>query len=121
MLTVRKEQIQVLDAHMMRKYEGRVIRKIARSFPERYAQDGEEKTRLFVQASIRKAAVYSITEDNDVETYILLLVERGIDFEQAPEMAECKEILQDTKIPADAKVNLLCRELAPERHATGQN
>jgi len=111
MLQIRTEQMDVLSAHMMRVYEERVMRKIKHVFPERYEQDGDDKARQFVQAGIRKADGYSITEDDDVEDFVLVLVQYGMDFEKTPEMAECQEILEDEDLPGDAKILLLCEEL----------
>ena len=113
MFQIRKEQMQAFDAHMMRKYEDRVIRKLTRTFPDQFERGDEEATRPFVQAGIRKAGQYGITEDDDVERFILVLAERGMDFEKAPGMDECREILEDKELPADAKVALVCRELPP--------
>ena len=61
MLKIQKEQMDMLDAHMMRVYEDRVMRTIKHTFSERYEQDGDDKTRQFVQAGVRKADDYSIT------------------------------------------------------------
>ena len=111
MLKIRKEQMETLAHHMMSKYEQRVMRKIARTFPERYKKDGHEKMLLFIQAGILKAEKYAIDEDDDVELFILLLVQYGMDFEKKPEMSRCRKILVDEDLPADAKVTLLCNEL----------
>jgi hypothetical protein len=111
MLTIRKEQMDAFGRHVRRKYEDRVIAKIAKTYPERYKQDGEEKTRYFVKAGIEKSEKHAIEEDDDAERFILLLFECGLDFEKRPEMAECRRILEDKELPADAKVSLLYREL----------
>jgi hypothetical protein len=110
---IRNQQMTVLDAYAMRRYEDRVVRKIARAFPPRYKRDGEEATRRFVQAGIRKADGYGIIEDDDVERFILVLAERGMDFEKDPGMDECRKILESKELPADAKVALVCRRLPP--------
>ena len=114
MLKIRKEQMETLDAHMMRKYEQRVMKKIAAKFPERYKQDGSEKMLELVRAGIHKAEKHSITEDDDVELFILVLVEHGLSFEQKPEMAECRDILEDEDMPGDAKVSMIYDELEAE-------
>jgi hypothetical protein len=111
MLTIRKEQMAVLEAYMMRKYVDRVVQKIARTFPGKYKQEGQERTRLMVQAGIEKAAGYSITEDDEVERFVLVLAEYGMEFERAPERIECQQILEDKELPGDAKVSLVCRQL----------
>ncbi len=103
-----------MDAHMMRIYVERVMRKIKLTFPERYELEGEDKIRQLVQAGILKADGYSITEDDDVERFILVLVQYGLDFEKMPEMTECREILEEKDLPGDAKVCMIYRELPPE-------
>ena len=119
MLRIRKEQMDLLDAHMMRKYEQRVVQKIKRTFPKWYEQEGEEKTRLLVQAGVRKAEGYGITEDDDVERFILLLVPYGLAFEKKPERLECRAILEDQDLPADAKVAMVREELDSEGNVPG--
>ena len=114
MLQIRKEQMDILSTHMVWKYEQRVVRKIRKTFPEWYEQEGEEKTHLLVQAGVRKAEGYSITEDDDVEKFVLVLVQYGMDFEKRPERLECLEILEDQDLPADAKVTMVCEELESE-------
>jgi len=111
---IREEQMAAFEADTMRRYESRVIRKIARTYPVRYKLDGEEGTRRFVQDGIRKADGYGITEDDDVERFILVLADRGMDFEKASDMAECWEALEDKDLPGDAKVALVCRRLPPK-------
>ncbi len=118
MLKIRKEQMELLETHMMRKYEQRVVRKIKQAFPEWYGQEGDEKAYLLVQAGIRKAEGYGITEDDDVEEFTLLLVPFGLTFEKKPERAECREILEDPDLPADAKVAMVAEELEAEGDAS---
>jgi hypothetical protein len=119
MLRIRKEQMDLLDAHMMRVYERRVVRKIKQTFPEWYRQEGEDKAHLLVQAGIRKAEGYRITEDDDVERFILLLVPYGLAFEEKPERSECREILEDQDLPGDAKVAMVSEELESEGNVPG--
>jgi hypothetical protein len=112
MLTIRKEQMEVLNAHMMRKYEDRVLARIAKSLPKRYEQDGEEKLRSFIQAAIRKGEKFGISEDDDTEEYIFLALAHGLDFEKTPDRLECRRILERQELAGDAKITLLSRELA---------
>jgi hypothetical protein len=115
-LCIRGEQMAAMETRMMRQYEDRVIALIAGVFPDRYDRDGEQKTRAFVQTAIRKAAKYAITEDYDCERYILLLVDRGIDFEEAPGMSGCLEILKDEELAPDARVSLVYRKLGLKKY-----
>ena len=114
MFTIRSEQMSQLQAHMMRKYEDRVIAKIAEAYPKRFKQEGEEKVREFIQAAIRKGEPHGITEDDETEQFALLLFAHGLDFEKAPGKEECRRILNDPDLPGDAKVNLLEREMESE-------
>jgi hypothetical protein len=113
MLTIRKEQMDAFERHVRRKYEDRVIARIAKVYPEQYKQDGEEKTRYFVKAGIEKSEKHGIEEDDDAERFILLLFAHGLDFDNAPDRAECRQILDDKDLPGDAKVSLLYREFEP--------
>lgn len=111
MLTIRKKQIQLLETHLLRKFEQRVLATLARAFPEKYKTEGPEKCRLFLEAAIRKSEKHGITEDKDIEKFALVLFDRGMDFEQAPRMEECREILHDSTLPGDAKVSLIYHEI----------
>jgi hypothetical protein len=113
MLTIRQEQMRVLEAHMMRQYEDRVTGKLTKTFPESFKAQDTEKTRAFVRAGIRKAAPFGITEDDDVEAFILLLAVHGMDFDKPPERAECRAILADMDLEGTPKVGLIRRELNP--------
>jgi hypothetical protein len=114
MLTIRPEQIQAFEAHLMRQYEDRVIANLTKAYPDRFKAEDKEKTRAFVQAGVRKAAPYGITEDDDTEAFIFLLSVHGMDFEKPPERVECRAILEDKDLEGDAKVSLLRRELNPK-------
>ncbi len=98
----------------MRQYEERVMAKLAKTFPERFKVEDKEQTRAFVQAGVRKASPFGITEDDDAEAFILLLAVHGMEFEKPPERAECRAILQDKELAGDAKVSLIRRELNPK-------
>ena len=106
---------------MMRQFENRVIRHIRATHPEYCRSRSDDQIRLQVQAGIRKAGRYSIVEDDDVEQFILLLVDRGMEFEKAPDMAECREILENPKLPGDAKVALVYRALAADSSEPGES
>jgi hypothetical protein len=111
MVVIRKEQMDVLNAHMMRKYEERVLARIAKTMPKRYEQDGEEKLRTLIRTAIGKGDKFGITEDDDTEAYIFLILEHGLDFEKPQDKAECRRILEDKELAGDAKVALVTREL----------
>ncbi|MFH0727357.1 MAG: hypothetical protein V2B19_13595 [Pseudomonadota bacterium] len=113
-MRIRKEQMDVFELHMMRNYEKRVLRTIAKTYPERYERDGEDRICALIQAGVRKGERYGITDDDDAERYILMLVEHGADFEKKPEMAECLGILEEKELPGDAKVSLIRRRLQSE-------
>ena len=67
--------------------------------------------RALVQTGVHKGEAYGITDDDDAERYILLLVEHGADFEQEEGREECREILEREGLAGDAKVSLVKRRL----------
>lgn len=111
MLTLRPEQLEILDAHMMRKFEDRVIAKLEEVFPDRFEPGNEMEARNFVRAGVRKGERYDITEDEDVEDLVLLLAKYGLNFEKDRKYLDCRLILEDKDLMGDAKVTLLEDEL----------
>jgi hypothetical protein len=114
MLRIRRSQMQQFEQVALRHYEDRMLQTIAKAHPERYEQDGEDRMRVLVQVGVHKCEYYGITDDDDVEHYILLLIEWGLDFEQAQGMMECLEVLEDKDLPGDAKVSLIRKVLNSE-------
>jgi hypothetical protein len=114
MMTIRQQQMAILDAQMMRRYEERVLRKITQRFPDRYPPNRRNEALLLVQAGIRAAARVGIEEDDDVERFLLLVARHGLDFATPLHRVECRGILDNPNLPGDAKVSLLERELAAE-------
>ena len=115
MLIIRKEQMDVLDAHMRRKYEERVAKRVARTFPEKFKEMGPEKVHALIQAGIAKGEKHGITEDDDAAEFILLIFAHGLEFEKPPARVKCRLILEDKDLPPDAKVSLIAEELGAKK------
>ncbi len=111
MFTVKEEQLVVFASIKQRKDEDRVLRVMERTSPDQYERDGEEKMRTFVQAAKSKGEHYGITDAHDLAGYTLMLVEYGMDFEQAQDMTECLEILENKELTGAAKVDALRKKL----------
>ena len=117
MLTIRRAQMEVFEAHMLRQFETQVLRNIARRCPVEFKEKGEEATRVLIRAGIQKAEQYGIEEKPDIERVAYLVFDRGPDFEKPEHMAWCREILEDKELPGDAKVALVYDELESQERA----
>ena len=111
MLTIRQEQMELLEAHQLQQFELKTAKGIAKRFPDRFKQVGPERTSLLIRAGIQKAAQHSIKSRDDIEQFACLVFNRGPDFETPKAMAWCREILEDKQLPGGAKVKLICHEL----------
>src|SRR5689334_22134893 len=111
MLTIRKEQMDVLEEHMMLQWENRIVATGAKQHPERFARLGEPAIRADVRAGIKKALQYSIESDQPLERFLLMVVEHGFGFELEGNLSWSREILEATDINGDAKMMLIAHQL----------
>lgn len=116
MLTIRREQMEVLSAYMRQRFEDRMVRQIAQSFPEQFKKlapppSGDEPVRALIRQGIERAGSNEITSRRDVGRFIDLMVALGPDFETRAETAWAQSILRDKSISSRARIELIHQQL----------
>jgi hypothetical protein len=88
MLTIRKEQMEILAAANVRCFENRLLVELESLFPDETARisahpDGRENLRRFVRKGFDRAAAYGIENEDDHAVFVALML-----FNQRPDLNE---------------------------------
>jgi hypothetical protein len=112
MLSIRQEQMDVLSAHMRHQFEQRMIKHLRAKFPDRTKDLPDERIRLVVQDSMRKAKGYNIECEDDIRRFTEYLVIYGMRFDVREETRWIGDILRRKDLSGAAKMDLIdIREL----------
>ncbi|HZS56460.1 MAG TPA: hypothetical protein VFA65_18790 [Bryobacteraceae bacterium] len=106
MLTIRNEQMEVLNNALRREYVQRVAAIFARRYPQKFT-GGTEQAASFVESNIPKALKYGIASELHVATFLNFLILHGEDFESRPECAWAVDILNSREGTGDDRVEWL--------------
>jgi hypothetical protein len=111
MLTIRKEQMDVLNGYMLRGFIHRTLNQIAKKFPNDCARLKDSGVRELIQKGIEKGARHGIDTELTVAALIELMVEFGPDFEAQPNQSWAAKTLNHPTLSGRAKMESLCRRL----------
>jgi hypothetical protein len=101
MLHVRPEQMKVLNEHMLRKFEDRMVAHLNQFFAEQCKKLGEDGTRKAIRDAMERAAGYEIVSERDVCIYIDIMFEFGRDFDKDPKLPWANKILNDKALKGE--------------------
>lgn len=105
MLTIRRAQMQSLEAVQMRDFEDRCLAFINEQFPEQLAMSDEEALRDRIRADIQRAFIQDINYEPDVMKYLYLSNLLGANFDADPRYRWLAPILQDNEQAPSAKLD----------------
>lgn len=112
MLVIRQEQMDVLSAYMRAQFEQRMIQHLRAKFPERTQDLPDERIRLVVQNSMKKAQSYGVEYEDDIRRFIEYLVIYGTRLDTREETRWIGDILRRDDLNGTAKMDLIdSREL----------
>ena len=117
MLTIRREQLEVLSAYMRQSFEDRMVRHLAQSFPTQFkklASGSDEPVRLLIRQGVDRAAGYQITSERDVGRFIEVMVAVHPQFETMQEMNWARQILGEKVLTSRARMDLIYQRLRDE-------
>jgi hypothetical protein len=107
MLTIRKEQMDVFSAYSCEQFEWRMIKHLREVFHDRTKDLPDEKIRIVIQDSIRKAESYGIEYEDDIRRFIEYLVIYGSRLDTREETRWIGDILRRDDLNGTAKMNLI--------------
>jgi hypothetical protein len=129
MLTIRRQQMQVLNRYAMQNFEDRMVRHLTYRFPTEIkavtnGAPDEAPIRSLVRRGLQQARRYGIEAEREVGQFIELMVRAGEDFDSRPGMKWARAVLEDRSLPAGSRVELVHEQLdrraqSPKRPADG--
>lgn len=116
MLVIRQEQMNVLSAYMRDRFEQRMVDYLRAKFPDRTQDLPDERIRVVVQNSTKKAESYGIEYEDDIQRFIEYLVIYGTRLDTREETQWIGDILRRDDLTGTAKMDLIdSRELQAMR------
>ncbi len=109
MLSIRKEQMEVLSAYMRDQFEQRMVEHLRATFPDRTQDIPDEKIRVVVQNSMKRAESYSIEYEDDIRRFIEYLVIYGTRLDTREDARWIGDILRRDDLNGAAKMDLMDR------------
>lgn len=103
-LRMREAQMKAFSDAALKRFEDKMVAYFRRSFPERWAKEGEQRTRSRIRYGVERAAFYQIEEDREVRRYIHLMYGFGDDFDTT---AWAREVLEKKNSRASEKITSL--------------
>lgn len=107
MLVIRQEQMEVLSAYMRTQFEQRMVMHLRDKFPERTQDLPDERIRLVVQNSIKKAESFGIEYEDDIRRFTEYLVIYGTRLDTREEIQWLGDILRRNDLDGTAKMDLI--------------
>jgi len=114
MLLIREAQMKVFRDKSLQDFENGRVADIARRFPARYAELGEEKTRSVIRAGIGNSARMGIRHERDVRNLVDLMIFFGESFDSDLRFAFETAPLRNNDLPAQARVELTMSHMGVE-------
>lgn len=111
MLTIRREQMELLGKEMERRFIERTVAHARRYFPARCRELGEKGTRETVVYGLERAKAHGFSAEADVSRYIDVMFAYGRDFDRDPGLPWARRILEDRAMSdPEQRINALCDE-----------
>lgn len=118
MLVIRSAQMDVFQRAAEDRFEENMVRHLGELFP---ARRGDPSLRGLIRAGIVKARAYGIETDGSIAVLIDLMAGVAPDFDERPEGAWARAILDDRALPDDARLDIIVEILqAREAAASAQ-
>ena len=115
MLTIRKEQLEVLEACMLARFCDRLRRHLRCELAEETRHRSDEELLPIIQAGIQRGRQYGIATERDLTLFVDLLFLHSPHFEEAPDMAWAKKILVNCELAGENKMSLIYQRLAAQQ------
>jgi len=114
MLEIRSSQMNVFREKILQDFENRRLADIARRFPSRYEELGEDRTRAVIITAVQKSEYWGIHGESDVANLADLMICYGETFDRNPKLAFETKPLRNSDLPGDARVLLTMARLGVE-------
>jgi hypothetical protein len=106
-LTIRREQVNLLAAERRRDFEARLAHHLLRFFPDKVAPMAGAELHAFIRHGSARAARYDLDTERDICKYLSLMCVFGHDFDSDTRLPWAAEILRKPFRTSSSKMNLL--------------
>jgi len=103
MLTIRREQMEALEAAAVRDFERRMLAHLRQFFPKHLAVLGEPTLRAVIRFGVGRGSIHGFTTEHDLCLYVDLMLLLGSLFDEDPQLPWADAILHDAGIPDSAE------------------
>ncbi len=107
MLTIRKEQMEVLSRYMLKQFEDRMVVHLRNTFPDKTKDMPETNLHNLIQTGIEQSGQYDVELEYDVRRYLEFMMIYGSDFDMNPKTAWANEILHNKNMDGTFKMDLI--------------
>jgi len=105
MLTIRKEQMDVLSQYMLNQFSDRMELHLTKRYSEQTKKMNDGQLRELIVKGVEEAEEYDVTDENDVKRFLEYHVEYGRDFGYSSETKWAKQILNNKDLTGTSKMN----------------
>ena len=113
-MIIRKSQMSAFEQQMRKSFEDRMVAHLKKFFPDKVRPLEEDALRGSIREGVEKADGYFVTREVDVARFIDLKFALAPDFDELEEMSWAREILDDTSISGQDKIERIYEAL-PDR------
>ncbi len=115
MLTIRKRQLEVLEAYMLERFCDRLRRHLRRELAAETRDRSDEALLSMIHAGIQRGRQRGVTTERDLTLFVDLEFLKSPHFEEAPDMAWAKTILENKDLDGETKMSLIYQRLAAQQ------
>jgi len=107
MLRLRQEQMEIFAEHQLQRDAKSMVQTLRLEYPDATNEYNNSDLIALVLEGIQRAQSYDLSDQGDVERFVGLMLEFGHDFDTNPETSWAGNILKDTEIEGDDKMQAL--------------
>jgi hypothetical protein len=111
MFTIRKEQMEALEAHMRERFIEKTLAQVGEVFPEASQRQGPKVLRALIENGLETAAKYQVLGEREVILFVDLMMELGPDFLQQPKYKWIETTLQNPDFNESQKLDVIYTRL----------
>ncbi len=112
MLTIRKEQMAVFEAHLERRFRASLHQHVRKDLEAEAKPLSDVELDRLVTLAIERGRTYGVTSERDVGLFLDLMLLKGRDFDRDPKLLWARKILNDKSQDGPTKMKAIYGRLA---------
>jgi len=112
MLTIRREQMTLLEAYMAKRFRESVFQHVRQALADETKDMPDQQVVHLIDQGIQRGRDYGLSSERDLISFVDLMFAISPTFENTPDMRWAKKILLDKTVEGDVKMSLIYQRLA---------